>query len=626
MRPLPRRFAPLLLLCAFPAFAAETKPLAPDERVKKDLEYLAGKECEGRGLQTEGIKKAGEYIAGQFKAAGLKPGVGDSFFQPFDVPGPKKLGTPLALTFKNGDKTYEPKANDGFATTDSSAAGKATGEVVFAGYGITSKDQPKYDDYAGLDVKGKFVVVLRRTPQADDPKGPFGPNSPHAALSSKVQNAIAHGATGVLIVSDAGTAAADDKLIEADRIRTPDGEPVEMPAGPVIHVKRDVIDALLKDKKTALADWEKGVNKTIVPNSFVLAGWSAASEVTLAQKKFPTRNVVGVLEGSGDLKDETVVIGAHYDHLGYGERGSLAPKDKREQIHFGADDNASGTTGLLEVARRFGAAKDRQGRRLVFVAFSGEEQGLYGSKHYAANPTVPMKSIVFMINMDMIGRMTKVEEKGKDGLVTKKDRLVVYGTGTSTGLEKLVDDTLAKADYKLFKIPGGVGPSDHTSFYRKGVPVLFFFTGTHTDYHRPSDTPDTINVPGLLKVVDGVQAFAEHFSNVKTRPDLVATKGGGEDPTDPNAGVSFRGPRMGFMPDNYGEDGKGVLVGPVTKGGPGDKGGLKEGDFIIAVAGTPTKNMTAYTQALNKLTPGTEVEITVMRKDKEVKLKVTPVK
>jgi hypothetical protein len=620
MRSLPRRFAALALLAAaFPVTSAENKPATPEERVKKDLEYLAGKECEGRGLETEGIKKAGEYVADQFKAAGLKPGVGDSYFQPFDVPGPSKLGTPVSLVLKKGDKTYEPKAGEGYTATVASAGGKAKGELVFAGFGITSKADPKYDDYAGLDVKGKIVVVVRRTPQADDPKGLFGQNNPLASLVSKIQNAADHGAAGVIFVSDGTTADKDDKLMPAEQTA---GAQI---GGPVIHAKRDVIDALLKDQETSLADWEKAANKAGTPNSFALKGWAAETEVTVLKTKFPTRNVVGVLEGAGDLKDETVVIGAHYDHLGSGEPGSF-PGNKGK-VHFGADDNGSGTTGLLELARRFGRMKDRQGRRIVFVAFSGEEQGLFGSKHYAANPTVLAKSMAFMLNMDMIGRMSQVEEKDKEGKVTKKDRLVVYGTGTSTGLEKLVDETLAKGEYKLFKIAGGQGPSDHTSFYNKGVPVLFFFTGTHKDYHRPTDVPESINVPGLLKVVDGVQAFAQHFTTVKERPDFLKTKGGGEDPTDPTPRGGRVGiPRLQFAPGNYGEEDKGVLVETVTEGGPAAKGGIKEGDFIIGIAGTPVKNMTGYMQAMGKVKADTEIEVTVLRKDKEVKLKVTPIK
>lgn len=619
MATLPRRFASLLLLAStLPAIAAENQPLTPADRAKKDLEFLAGPDCDGRGLETKGILKAGEYIAEQFKAAGLKPAFKESYFQPFDVPGPSKLGTPVTFVLKNGDKTYEPKVNDGFVATLASAGSKTKAAVVFAGYGITSKD-PKYDDYDGLDAKGKIVVVLRRTPQADDEKGMFGPNSPHAPFVAKIQNAIDHGAIGVIFVSDAATAGKDDKHVPPEVTAG-----MQMPGGPVLHVKREVVDALLQDRNTNLADWEKQVNKTGAPNSFELKGWEAESEVTIVKTKFPTRNVVGVCEGGGDLKDETVVIGAHYDHLGSGEGGSF-PANKGK-THFGADDNASGTTGLLALARRYGGMKDRTGRRLVFVAFSGEEQGLFGSKHYCKEPAFPLEKTAFMLNMDMIGRVTPVDDKDKDGKEVKKDRLVVYGTGTSTGLDKLVEEKNAKPNFKLLKIEGGTGPSDHTSFYTKKVPVLFFFTGTHKDYHRPTDTPDKINVDGLVKVADYVAAFADHFATVKDKPDWIKTKGGGEDPTDPNRGSRVSVPRIQFAPGNYGEEDRGVLVESVTEGGPAAKGGLKEGDYIIDVAGTPVKNMTGYMQAMSKVKPDVEIEITVQRKDKQVKLKVTPVK
>ncbi len=621
---LPRLLA--LLLLAGPALADDTTPkakaLTPAERVKKDLDYLAGEECQGRGLETDGLKKAGDYIAAQFKAAGLKPGWKDTYFQPFDVNLGGKLDTPLAFVLKNGDKTLEPKVNDGWTATTASASSKTKAAVVFAGYGLTSTENPKYDDYADFDVKGKIVVVLRRTPQADDEKGLFGKNSPLASLASKVDNAAKHGAIGVIFVSDAGTAGKDDKLIASTYI---DG--TNFTAGPILHVKRDVIDPLLADQKLTLAEWEKAVDKAGKPNSFELKGWEAESEVTVKSNKRPTRNVVGVLEGTGPLKDETVVIGGHYDHLGSGERGSNAKN--KGMTHFGADDNASGTTGVLELARRFGTMTDRQGRRMVFICFSGEERGLLGSQHYCKDPAFPLDKTAFMLNLDMIGRMTPaavVDKDGKpvekDGKPVEKDRLMVYGHGTSTGLEKVVDEKAKPFDFKLTKVAGGGGgDSDHTSFYLKNVPVLFFFTGTHKDYHQPSDTPDKINVDGLLKTTEFVAAFADHYSTVKEKPDFQKTKGGSI-----NTGSGVGVPRIQFAPGNYGEEDKGVLVAQVTEGGPADKAGLKEGDFIVGVGGVAVKGMEGYMTAMGKQKVGVEFEITVMRKDKELKLKVTGIK
>jgi len=260
------------------------------------------------------------------------------------------------------------------------------------------------------------------------------------------------------------------------------------------------------------------------------------------------------------------------------------------------------------------------------VAFSGEEQGLFGSIHYCKAPPFPLDKTKFMLNMDMIGRMVAVEEKKDDGL-PKKDRLVVYGTGTTAGLDKLVDEANKPFDFKLFKIPGGSGPSDHSSFYANKIPVLFFFTGTHKDYHKPSDSADKINVPGLKKVADYVQAFADHYATTTEPVAYLKTKGGGEDPTDTTPrSTAGRGPRIGIMPGNYGEIDGGVLVGGVTEGGPAEKAGIKEDDVIVTIAGLPVKNIETYMAAMSGQKVGAEVEVVVLRKDKKVTLKVVPVK
>jgi hypothetical protein len=614
-----RRFAALIAAFALTLpVAADPLPNALATRVKKDLEYLAGDTCEGRGLDTKGILKAGEYIADTFKQAGLKPAFKDGYFQPFEVPAPRALGTPHALTLKNGDRKIEPAAGDGFVATIASGGGKTTHDLVFVGYGVATSDG-KYDDYTGVDVKGKVVIVLRRTPKAGDPTGPFadsGPNANAGSLAVKMQAAKDRQAAGILFVNDRTLADQTDPLMKWDQTR--DGRL----DGPVLHVKRAVIDDLLKAKNTTLEEVEKGIDKEMKPNSFALTGWAAAAEVTVVTRTWPTRNVVAVCDGAGPLADETVVIGAHYDHLGAGEPGSF--DTNKGKTHYGADDNGSGTSGLLELARRYGAMKSRQGRRIVFIGFSGEEQGLHGSKHYCKEPPFPLDKTAFMLNMDMIGRCAQVD----DGHGGKKDRLVVYGTGTSTALDQLVDEKNKPFDFKLFKIPGGSGPSDHTSFYDKKIPVLFFFTGTHKDYHRPSDTPDKINVDGLLKVAGYVQAFADHFATITERPDFQRTKGGSEDPTDttPRTQGRVSVPKIKFTPGNYGEEDKGVLVEAVEAGGPAEKGGMKEGDYIVEVAGTPVKNMTGYMQALGKVKAETETEFVVLRKGEKVKLKVVPMK
>jgi hypothetical protein len=373
-----------------------------------------------------------------------------------------------------------------------------------------------------------------------------------------------------------------------------------------------------QDKR--LADIEDGIDKNLTPRSVALTGWKAATQVTITRTETMAKNVVGVLPGSDPLADETVVIGAHYDHLGTSSFGSLAGRAAEGKVHYGADDNASGTTGLIELARRFGSMKDRPGRRLVFIAFSGEERGLLGSIHYCREPLFPLEKTVFMLNMDMIGRVVKVKDGEAD-----KDRLVIYGHGTGEGFEKLVDEANKKFDFKLFKQAGGSGPSDHDSFYRKHIPVLFFFTGTHKDYHRPSDTPDKINVEGMKKVADMAEGFVAHFATAKERPVFHATGGGWSDPTEERRSDPARKiPKLSLMPDyTADEDGKGMRIEAVTPGGPAEKGGLKAGDFIIELGGKPVKSTTQYMTAMGAQKAGQEFEIVVMREGKKVTLKVT---
>jgi len=599
--------------------AEELKPDPVIERIKKDLYFLAGDECEGRGLKTKGVVKAGDYIAKAFQDAGLKPAFGDSYFQPFKVYGKATVTTPVNITIQQGENAAELKFREQFIPTHSSSAGKFQGGIVFAGYGITGKttDGKVYDDYAGLDVKGKIVIVLRRTPKADEKTPPF--EEFDATFTAKIENAAKHKAAGILFVSDRGKAGKTDDLID------PSSTAGALMSGPVYHVKRSVIDGMLKAAgKPSLAELEEGMDKTVQPNSFALPNTSASGEVTVGRITFDARNVVGYLEGNGPLANETIVIGAHYDHLGLGDEGSSTDPKPQGKVHYGADDNASGTCGLLELARRYGAMKERQGRRIVFAAFSAEEKGLYGSLEYVKHPPFPLDKTAFMINMDMIGRMTTVADK--DDETKKLDRLVVYGTGTDASLDALVEKTNKDFQFKMLKVPGGRGPSDHTSFYNKKIPVLFMFTGTHKDYHKSSDTPDKINYAGLKKIVDFIQVFADHYAQVAANAIVYQqTKGGGEDPTDPNSGVRMTNmPRIGIMPGNYGEENAGVLVGGVAPGGPAEKGGLKEDDLIVEMAGKPVKNMTNYMTVMGTQKAGQEMEIVVIRDKKKLTVKVVP--
>jgi hypothetical protein len=360
------------------------------------------------------------------------------------------------------------------------------------------------------------------------------------------------------------------------------------------------------NKEDSLAQREQAIEKNLQPQSLELTGWTIRLEVKARRDKVPLENVVGVLEGNGPLAKETVVIGAHYDHLGYGGMNSLAG-GKKMAIHPGADDNASGTTALIELARRFAANPARQGRRLVFIAFSGEELGLYGSVHYCKNPLFPLADTVSMLNLDMVGRLSKDKTSGKDKLLSE-------GHGTAKEYKDLIEGLARKYDFTLSAKASGFGPSDHESFCRKKIPVLFFWTGYHDDYHRPGDTADKINIPGMRRVVDLSEDVAVQMATVPNRPVFLEVKGAsGPRPSG--------GPRLGFRPA-YGEEEDGVLVEGVTEGQPAERAGIKAGDKILVVAGKPTKNLQTFMQVMASQKKGTTIEVVVERGGKKVPLKV----
>jgi hypothetical protein len=573
--------------------------------MKKDLGYLAGDECEGRGLRTEGINKAATYIANEFKAAGLKPAYPDGYFQPFSVKETYLESGPHKLTFTGpGKKEIDSDFNKAFTVSGLSGKGTVGGDVVFAGFGIS---MDKYDDYKGLDVKNKIVIVLRQAPRAGAKKDPFlteKESQDHSPLSQKIKLAAKNGAAAVVFVNDRDMAGKDDRLMTFD-YAADDGK---IGAIPVVHAKREVIDQMLVTSGRSLSVIEGEIDKTLKPLSFPVENWSAKVQTSIGIRDIPCKNIVGYLEGAGPLANETVVIGAHYDHLGRGEKGTRNAGSNA--IHYGADDNASGTTALLELARRYGARKDRQGRRIVFISFSGEERGLFGSLRYCDKPAFPLKDTVAMLNMDMVGR-ARPDEK------TKKDKLTVGGVGSAKNFEKLLDAANEKAGFKIDKVKSGTGPSDHTSFYLVKVPVYFFFTGDHPEYHTPKDRPETINFEGIVRVADMVDELTTMIATAKERPEYVAGMGG-------SMSMGPSGPKLGVMPRYDDAETRGMGIEGVVPGGAAEAAGIKKGDLITAIAGKPVKNVQDYMKVMAGMKRNEEIEITVDRDGKTVKLKATP--
>jgi hypothetical protein len=656
--------AALLVGVVAPGFGQAEEPSGSDTRLRESVKYLSSDELEGRGIGTRGIDLAADYIARQFEQLGLKTQLFDGGpFQKFKMTVSTKLGDKNQLAFVGPAADGKPAERiemalgEGFNPLAIGGTGQFELPLVFVGYGITAK-KLGYDDYADVDVKDKAVLVLRHEPEQDNPHSMFNgrEHSEHAPFTRKVSNAYEHGAAAVIFVTDdfdiqksvgqlrKRWQAAVDELAEANikfkAIEKPSRDdwhkhreqtekllddiksfgaqipPAEDPllgfdgAGtdgesrnlPVLYCRRSVVDRLFQAALgTSLAAVEEKIDKGPAPHSRPLAGWQITGQTTIEQTQADVKNVVAVLEGAGSKAEETIVIGAHYDHLGRGGSGSADPGSK--EIHNGADDNASGAAALIEVARLLAGRPEKLPRRIVFLAFTGEERGLIGSARYVRDPLIPLDKTIAMLNMDMVGRLTD-------------DKLIVFGTGTASELDPLVDQLGKQFGFEVSKKPGGFGPSDHSSFYAKHLPVLHFFTGSHKDYHRPTDDFDKLNISGMRRVAEMVAAAAVaiaenpeplHFQETELP---AAPRGGGDRPY------------FGSIPD-FSQEQEGYAITGVTKDGPADRAGLKGGDAIIRFGDSRIGNLEDFDSALRKFKAGDKVPLVVKRGKEEVKLEVT---
>jgi hypothetical protein len=581
---------------------------------------LASPDREGRGPGTAGIDQAADWVARQFATLGLETRVGEADgVQPFVM----TLEATLGPDEKNRVELVGPDDGKGsrqvmplelgkdFTPLAAGGSGPFDLPLVFAGFGITAPAE-EYDDYGplvsphghGILAKGAAVIVMRQEPQKDNPHSVFDGNqaSQYAALSRKVANASEHEAGGLVFCNDVG---GDDELMAFTRA----GDGSTKRSMPILHVRREVINRIVQESLGRdLATIEKTIDDSFKPQSAALAGWRIRGSTDIERKETQTRNVLALLPGKGAAADgdapaidarETVVLGAHYDHLGYGGVNSAAPGETA--IHHGADDNASGTAMLIEVAKML---RDRGPfpRSILFVAFSGEERGLLGSSHYTANAAVPLADTVAMVNLDMVGRLTD-------------NKLIIHGTGTGIGLDALVDRLVGGHGFDVAKEPGGFGPSDHSSFYAKKIPVLHIFTGSHSDYHRPTDTAEKIDYEGMARIAGLVADAVDELSSVSPRPDYIEV-----------ASKQFaRGgdrPYFGSIPD-FGKPGGGYAITGVTKGSPAAEGGLQGGDVIVRLGDSAITGLEDFDSALRKYKAGETIPVVVKRNEAEVTLNVT---
>ncbi|MEL6106598.1 MAG: M20/M25/M40 family metallo-hydrolase [Planctomycetota bacterium] len=596
------------LLGSVDALAAENSA-AIVERVGNDIEYLASDELEGRGPMTKGLQKAAEYIRDEFKSVGLASGTEDgSFIQPFTITvgtEPVMQKTWLVLRGPDGQE-MKLEAGEQFQPMAVGGNGSVQAELVFVGYGISAEEQ-NYDDYKDIDVEGKVVLMIRREPQQDDDQSVFnGKNTTsHSYIRTKLQAATQAKAAGIVMVNDPFSTEKDDK----DQLSKPDGFGTNGGAGvPMAHMKQDVANQLLGvspieagdgKKLSTIAGIETAIDETLEPLSQPLKGWTAELEFAFETIDASVGNVVGILEGEGPLANETVVIGAHYDHLGYGPFGSRRPGEKA--VHNGADDNATGTAAVIELARRFASRDQKPPRRMVFVGFTGEERGLLGSNYYIGNPLIPLEDTVAMANFDMIGNL-------------REGGLQVGGVRTGKEFAGLVDKVVNEGSLKVnTSLP--MGGSDHSGFYRKGIPVVFFHTGLTDLYHTPDDDFETINVDGVVQTIDFAERLLDEFVAMPERPEHV--EGVGRRPRRRGA-MAY----LGVVPD-YSANEEGLLLTEVNEDGPAAKGGLKAGDIITKFAETEVADIQGLSVGLRKHKPGEKIEIIVQRDDEEVTLEVT---
>jgi hypothetical protein len=563
---------------------------------------------QGRGPGTQGLEEAADRIFGEFQNLGLASGVENgSYRQAFDVKlGAKPVAEQTSLILHGPDgQTLQLQLGEDFQTLTTGGSGRVTAPIVFAGYGIAASELG-YDDYADIDVAGKVVLVIRREPQQDDPKSVFDGKkaTPHSYIRTKLKLAKKQKAAAVLLVNDPFTTT----TVKKDELSSPSGFGSNSFGVPFAQLSQVTVDQILgssplkaspEDSLSSVREVEDAIDATCDPISQVMVGWSAELACAFEQQTVEVANIVGVLEGEGSLADETIILGAHYDHIGMGEFGSRKPNS--HEVHNGADDNASGTAAIVELARRFAEREQRPTRRLVFIAFSGEEKGLLGSNHYLKNPLFPLSDTVAMFNYDMIGRLRNGE-------------LTINGVRTAVEFPELVDRANSDETLKLKKVDRVVRSGDHFGFYQHGVPSFHFFTGLTEEYHTPDDDFETLNMAGVLRTIDYTERLLDQVLALPQRPEFI--KPGSQRPA--TGGMAY----LGVIPD-YSASAKGLRVSEVAENSPAAKAGLKTGDVIVRIGESTVSDIQSLASGLRRHKPGDMVKVVVRRGEEDVLVDVT---
>ena len=562
------------------------------DRLQREIYFLASDSLEGRRTGTVGEHRATDFIGSEFGRLGIqRAGEDETYFQPFYFVASVTLGENNKFNISTEDTTIVLTLNKDYRPFGFSADTSITTPIAFVGYGISAPDL-KYDDYSGIDVKGKIVIVMKDIPNGDQPHSPF---TKFGDVKLKIMTAREKGAAGFVLVPSPSS----DESDSLPRLRY-DSKFTNVGL-PCVQMTRSAVTALFRHLGQDFPVFQKQIDSLKTPQSLIFEKTRATLATTITKVTTTARNVVGYLEGNDSrLKDEYIIVGGHHDHLGWGGEGSLMPDTVA--IHPGADDNASGTAGVLELARYFTAEKRHLRRSILFVTFSGEEEGLLGSAYFVKNPPRPLSNAIAMINLDMIGRM-------KDSVV------LLGGMGTSDIWKDIVQKFNEPHMLNIKPNNDGYGPSDNSSFYGKNMPVLFFFTSLHKDYHRPSDRADLINYEGEKQILKFVARIVDTLAVMSARPQFIAVQSSSTQET-PAYRVT-----LGVIPD-FSESEIGLRITGVRPDEPAAKAGLEGGDVIIKLGGRTIKNIYDYTFLLGEFKVGDETEVAVKRNGEEKIFKV----
>jgi Tol biopolymer transport system component len=585
------------------------------DNLRRHVEYLASDALEGRMAGSPGAEKAALYLAGRLKESGVRPFDPDgTFFQEYTfTAGVQVASEGNSLFIEGNGETSAFEVEKDFRPLSFTANGEVEGEVVFAGYGLTvpGKMGEGYDSYSGLDVTNKIVMVLRYVPEAVEPKRRQELNR-YAGLRYKSLIARTQGARAILVVS--GPNSPNAGALAPLTFETSLSGSGIVAASITDRVAEAILAGAGKDLKTlqTALDSENphAAGGFLVPNVRLRIG------TAVERLKATDRNVIGFLPPSssaqgGGRQREYILLGAHYDHLGRGETSGFARKEEEGWIHPGADDNASGVAALLELARSMAYERRQQPdlfqRGVIFAFWAGEEIGLIGSSHFAEAPPMPLENIAAYLNFDMVGRL-------------RENRLYLQGIGSSSDWTRSIEKRNVPAGFNLVLQEDPFLPTDTTTFYPKGIPVLAFFTGSHEEYHRPADRPETLNYEGIERIARFARGITLDLLQADERPAYVKV----ERPGGPRGMREGLRAYLGTIPDYATEDVKGVKVAGVRSGSPADDAGLEAGDLIVELAGQEILNIYDYTYALDAARIGEETKIVIIRDGQRLALPITP--